>query len=549
VRVDERTPVQVPGGRIVVLRCGSRNITELDIAQIQQLVGKHPEWSRQELSLHLCRLWIWRRSDGVLNHRTCRYLLNRLERLGRILLPRPKRKYTRRRLVEVVESAPAEVAADLSLYRLAVRPVTLDERERWRRLMRQHHYLGFQSVVGESIYYVATIDQRWVALLAWGVAVLKSRHRDGWIGWNQALKWRRLHLVANNARFLILPGIHIKNLASKVLGANLRRISRDWQQRYGHPILLAETFVDLSRFEGTCYHAAGWIPLGQTRGFARSGPGYSAHGKPKMLFVRPVHPDARRMLGAAFSPPIVPDRKENTRVIDVHQLPIEGNDGLIDVLRTISDPRKPRGVRHPLICILAIATCASLSGARSFEAIAQWAAELSRDALKRLGGKRATAPSEKCFRLTLQRLNATEFDRQICSWLARHNIPAGKGVALDGKTLRGAHDGDQSAPHLLSAVLHREGIVVAQQQVGEKTNEIPCVQPLLEDLNIEGSVVTADALHTQKETARFLVEDKKADYVFTVKDNQPTLRQDIADLGLEAFPPSAHGCDERTRPD
>jgi hypothetical protein len=357
------------------------------------------------------------------------------------------------------------------------------------------------------------------------------------------LKWRRLHLVANNTRFLILPGVHLNNLASKTLAANLRRISRDWQQRYGHPILLAETFVDLSRFEGTCYRAAGWIPLGQTRGFARSGSGYSAHGKPKMLLVRPVHPDARRMLGSAFSPPQVSDRKENIRVIDIEKLPLEGNDGLIDVLRTITDPRKRRGVRHPLICILAIATCASLSGARSFEAIAQWAGELSREALRRLGGKRATPPSEKCFRLTLQRLDAAAFDQQICSWLARHNILAGMGIALDGKTVRGARDGDKSAPHLLSAVLHREGIIVAQQQVGEKTNEIPCVQPLLQDLNIEGSVVTADAMHTQKETARFLVEDKKADYVFTVKDNQPTLRQDIADLGLEAFPPSAHRCD------
>jgi hypothetical protein len=536
-------------GRTAILRCGSRRITAQDIAQIQGILGGYPQWSRQELSLHICRLWNWRRSDGALNHRTCRDLLRRLERQGRIQLPRPKRRYARRKLVEVIESAPAEVAANLPLDRLAVRPILLDERERWRRLMRQHHYLGFESVVGESIRYVATIGQQWVALLGWGAAVLKSRHRDRWIGWDEALKWRRLHLIANNARFLILPDVRVKNLASKVLGANLRRLSRDWQQRYGHPILLAETFVDLSRFEGTCYRAAGWIALGQTRGFARSGSGYQAHGKPKMLLVRPAHPDARKMLAAPFSPPIVPDRKENIRVIDIEQLPIEGSDGLIDVLRTVADPRKPRGVRHPLVSILAIATCASLSGARSFEAIAQWAVELSRDALKRLGSKRLTPPSEKCFRLTLQRMNAAEFDQKICSWLARHNILVGQGIALDGKTLRGAHDGDKAAPHLLSAVLHREGIVVAQQQVSEKTNEIPCVQTLLQDLNIEGSVVTADALHTQKETARFIVEDKKADYVFTVKDNQPTLRQDIADLGLEAFPPSAYGGDQRTRSD
>jgi hypothetical protein len=510
------------------------------VLQIRQLLAEHRDWNRQKLSLHICKLWNWRRSDGALNHRTCRDLLARLQRQGRIQLPGQKRKHERRKLPDVTQEAPPQIPSDVNLDRLVVRPITLQERQRWRQLMRQHHYLGFKSIVGESICYVATIDDQWVALLAWGMAAMKNRHREAWIGWDEALKWRRLHLVANNTRFLVLPGAHIKNLASKVLSVNLRRLSHDWQERYGHPIHLAETFVDLSRFKATCYRAAGWIPLGETRGFARSGSGYSSHGQPKMLFVRPVHPDAQRMLAAAFSPPLAPDRKEKIPVIDVNRLPIEGNDGLIDVLRTVVDPRKRRGIRHPLICILAIATCACLSGARSFEAIAEWAAELSRDALKRLGSKRSRAPSEKCFRMTLQRLNAPQFDDKICSWLARRKVFADEGIALDGKTLRGAHDGDKAAPHLLSAVLHREGVVVAQVAVGEKTNEIPCVKPLLKDLNIEGAVVTADALHTQKETARFVVEDKKADYVFTVKDNQPTLLQDIKDLGLEALPPSAH---------
>jgi Transposase DDE domain len=150
------------------------------------------------------------------------------------------------------------------------------------------------------------------------------------------------------------------------------------------------------------------------------------------------------------------------------------------------------------------------------------------------------APSEKCFRLTLQRLDAVAFDHQIGDWLAQQKLLAGKGIAVDGKTIRGAHDGEQKAPHLLSAVVHEEGIVLAQQSVHEKTNEIPCIKPLLEGMNLAGAVVTGDSLHTQIETARYLVEDKKADYVFTVKDNQPTLKQDIQDLGLEAFPPSAH---------
>lgn len=530
---------QNPGENPVILRCASRKITQKDLLQIRQLIANHRDWNRQKLSVHICRMWNWRRSDGALNHRTCRDLLARLEHQGMIHLPGRRRKYERKKLPDTIPEPALDIAADVSLDRMQVRPITLQERQRWRQLMRQH-YLGFKSVVGESICYVATIDGQWVALLAWGMAAMKNRHREAWIGWDEALKWRRLHLVANNTRFLILPGAHIKNLASKVLSLNMRRLSQDWQERYGHPILLAETFVDLARFKATCYRAAGWIPLGETRGFARCGNGYSAHGQPKMLFVRPLHPDTQRMLAAPFSPPVGINRKENMPAIDVNRLPIEGKEGLIDVLKTVVDPRKRRGIRHPLICILAISVCACLSGARSFEAIAEWASELSRDALRRLGGKRSKAPSEKCFRITLQRIDAAAFDRAICSWLARQKLCAGAGIALDGKTLRGAHDGDKAAPHLLSAVLHREGIVVAQVAVGEKTNEIPCVKPLLADLNIEGAVITADALHTQKESARFIVEDKKADYVFTVKENQPTLLQDIQDLGLEALPPSAH---------
>jgi hypothetical protein len=528
-----------PGESSVILHCASRKITQQDLLQIRQLVANHRDWNRQKLSVHICRMWNWRRSDGALNHRTCRDLLARLERQGLIELPGRRRKYERKKLPDVTPEPALEIPSDISLDRLQVRPITLPERARWRQLMRQH-YLGFKSVVGESICYVATIDDQWVALLAWGMAAMKNRHREAWIGWDEALKWRRLHWVANNTRFLILPGAHLKNLASKVLSLNIRRLSHDWQERYGHPILLAETFVDLSRFKATCYRAAGWIPLGETRGFARSGNGYFPHGQPKMLFVRPLHPETQRMLAAPFSPPVAMNGKETMPAIDVNRLPIEGKDGLIDVLTSVVDPRKRRGIRHPLICILAISVCACLSGARSFEAIAEWASELSREALKRLGSKRSKAPSEKCFRITLQRLDAAGFDRVICSWLARQKLLAGEGIALDGKTLRGAHDGDKAAPHLLSAVLHREGVIVAQVAVGVKTNEIPCVKPLLADLNIEGAVVTADALHTQKETARFLVEDKKAEYVFTVKENQPTLRQDIQDLGLEALPPSAH---------
>ena len=421
-----------------------------------------------------------------------------------------------------------------------VRLARNEERARWRQLMDAYHYLGFQPIVGQSLWYVATMDDQWVALLAWGAAALKCRPRDTWIGWPPSLKWRRLHLIANNVRFLILPDWHRPNLASCILALNQKRLSQDWERYYGHPILLAETFVDPARFQGTCYRAAGWQALGTTRGFGKHGNCYVAHGQPKTVLVRALSPQARSRLLAPFLPPLTLPRKDHSLMVDVNLLPLQGQGGLIDLLRTIVDPRKPRGVRHPVVTVVAIAVCAALSGARGFQAVADWAKDLSRETLKRLGSNRWTAPSEPTIRRVLRRLDADCLDAQIGQWLLAQSCREGLAISVDGKALRRAHDSGQAAPHLLSAILHQEGIVVAQREVGEKTNEIPELPRLLEPLPLAGAIVTADALHTQKDTARYIVESKKADYVFTVKDNQPTLRPDIADLNLKAFPPSAH---------
>jgi Domain of unknown function (DUF4338)/DDE_Tnp_1-associated/Transposase DDE domain len=433
-----------------------------------------------------------------------------------------------------------QVADRLSQQAFVVSPARREERARWRELMQQHHYLGFERIVGESLCYVARRGADWVALLGWGSAAFKCGPRDGWIGWERPLQWRRLHLIANNVRFLILPGWHQPNLASRLLALNLKRLSRDWELYHGHPILLAETFVDGARFRGTCYRAAGWQVLGQTRGFAKRNRRYWRHGQLKLVFVRPLVADAVSRLVAPFLPPLTVERKESPWMIDANCLPLAGDGGLMDLLKTLVDPRKPRGVRHPVVTIVAIAVCAALSGARSFCAIAEWAQGLSREALQQLGSKRWRPPSEPTLRRVLQRIDADRLDAEIGQWLARQHPLAGRAVAVDGKTLRGGHDHGQPAPHLLSAILHQEAVVIGQIAVEEKTNEIPKLPQLLEPLPLEGAVVTADALHTQQDTARYLVETKKADYLFIVKDNQPTLRQDIVDLDLKSFPPSAH---------
>lgn len=419
----------------------------------------------------------------------------------------------------------------------SVRPVLSQEMNRWRSLMRRHHYLGFNRIVGKSLCYIATYADQWVALIGWGSAALKCAARDKWIGWQRPLQFNRLHLIANNVRFLILPGWNIPNLASHLLALNLKRLSHDWQNRHGHPIVLAETFVDSTRFAGTCYRAAGWKVLGTTRGYSKCNKRYFHNGQPKILLVRPLVADALQCLRAAFLPPIGALAKERTPMIDINRLPLQGQGGLIDMLQTVVDPRKPRGVRHPVATVVAIAICATLSGARSFIAIAEWAQTLDHEALRKLGATRRNPPSEPTIRRVLQRLDADLLDTQIGIWLTQHCSLAGNAVAVDGKTIRGAHDFGQPAIHLLSAIVHDQAVVIGQMAVEEKTNEIPKLPELLKPVPLQGAVVTADAMHTQHETARYLVEDKHADYLLVVKDNQPSLRKDIADLDFGAFPP------------
>lgn len=393
-----------------------------------------------------------------------------------------------------------------------MRPMLRNELEQWNNMMARDHYLGFQALIGEAMRYVAVVGEKWVALIGWNWAALKNRHRDLWIGWDKVLQQKRLRFVVNNARFLILPEVgKVKNLASKILTLNLRRLSLDWEKRHGHPVLLAETFVDLSRFRGSCYLACGWKMLGETRGYGKRHDGYVFHNNPKAIFVKPLIPLATQILSSPFTSPFLRITREATTMIDINQLPIQGEGGLIDVLGAVKDPRKPRGTRHKSSSILALSTGATLSGARSFQAIWEWGNDLSEKALRALGFRRGKPPSESAIRRLLQKVDAEEVDQKVGSWLlSQQPTLSGKGIAIDGKTLRGGYDGEQKAPHLISAVLHNEGIVLAQKSVGEKTNEIPMLQPLLKDVDITGAVVTTDAMHTQTKSARFIVEEKKS---------------------------------------
>jgi hypothetical protein len=232
----------------------------------------------------------------------CREILLTLYRKGLINLPPGKhdgRNQKRNRLIPFVqiEQNPIEAnLADLGPVELnLVRNTSLEPL--YNSLIQQHHYLGYRQIVGNHLKYIAFIDGRPVACLGWGSAAWSVKSRDSFIGWDKPTKEKNLHLVANNTRFLILPWISVKCLASKLLALNLRRISDDWLKIYNHTLYLLETFVEKDRFAGTCYKAANWIYVGQTKGIAKRGHDHLFHGNIKDVYLYPLRKDFREKVG------------------------------------------------------------------------------------------------------------------------------------------------------------------------------------------------------------------------------------------------------------
>jgi predicted transposase YbfD/YdcC len=211
--------------------------------------------------------------------------------------------------------------------------------------------------------------------------------------------------------------------------------------------------------------------------------------------------------------------------------------GLLTVLAGVADPGRRRGVRHRLLVILGLAVCAVLGGARSFTAIAEWAADADQETLARLGVTGAV-PSESTFRRTLQRLDADAFDDLAGKWAARRTAPGPGGrrvIAVDGKTLRGSGHGSDGSRHLLAALDHAHGAVLGQVEAGAKTNQIPLFSALLDLMDITGAVITADALHAQRDHATYLA-GRGAHYLLIVKRNQPVLHAQLACLPWRDVP-------------
>ena len=397
------------------------------------------------------------------------------------------------------------------------------------QLLSQYHYLGSLCPVGQRLYYLARDGAgQWVAVLVFSAAAKHLKHRDQWIGWSEEQRRRRLSLVTNNSRFLLLPEFSVPNLGSRVLRLTLARLRQDWQTRYGHPVEVVETFVDPEQFCGTVYTASGWTELGQTDGWGRCQRDYYVkHDKPKRLFVRPLRRDACRSLQAEHLKPelAMVEAKVPARCTQR----VKEISAIVEHFKALPEYRG-RVESYPLFSLAALIFLAMLCEApRGQTDLAKFARGFNQGQRRALGIRinpqdQYPAPSQSTFSRFLAGIDAAKLNEQMLQIQRqlRGPVPA-ELVVLDGKEPRHG-----SGTSILTAVTVPSQHYLGSALVDQKTNEIPVAQQeLIPALDLAGRFVSLDALHTQDETARAVVLEAGGHYLLTVKDNQPTLRANI----------------------
>jgi hypothetical protein len=439
---------------------------------------------------------------------------------------------------------PPQLSEPDVLPRVTLRLVGDEERAAFDRTLEAKHYLANARLAGQTLRYVAELDGQWVALLTFSAAALHLKGREHWIGWSPRQRARRLGLVVNNSRFLVLPERQrYPNLASRVLGLALRRLSDDWQAQWGHPVLVVESFVDETRYRGTCYRACGFAAVGLTAGYRRASRDfYHGHDQPKQLYLRELRPKARALLRRGRLPPNLAEHEEQI----AGPCPFRAGElgSLLERFRVLRDPRCGHGLRHRQPFVLACAAVATLMGSSGYQAFEDTCQKFTQRQLQALGCQRDktgryAAPSDSTFLRVLTRLDAAHFESVVGAWLLEQEVSVLERLAVDGKVLRGSGRRDGKPLQLFSAVSHRLRLTLAQVPIAQKSNEIPALPPLLRSLPaLEGTLITADALHCQQESARVITQELGGDYLFGLKGNQSgVLERAQRLLAQQAFPP------------
>lgn len=440
------------------------------------------------------------------------------------------------------------------LEHLTVRPITPQERRRFDALMVEHHYLKSNHLVGEQLCYVATYQGKWLALSSWCAAARHLKARDQFIGWSPEQCRSRRALLANNARFLLLPDQHLPNLASRVMKLVLERLSADWQERFKHPIVLVESFVDPEQFRGTTYQCSGWTQLGLTRGWARHAKDYYIqHDQPKQLWVKSLVKNRSDQLRAQTLPEAwaaVENKVKPRCTAKSAQLK-----ALTDHLARVPEYRSRHALGYPLAGLLTVVAVATFSGVvRGKKDLAEFASTLSQHQMRALRFRRRdkksgkfTPPGVTTFFRILNQVDERALELALLAWQEQVLGPVqDRIIAIDGKKLRHSQGGE-----LVSAIGAQSGRWLGTVRTPDKTNEITAARTLLERVHesqdLNGKVLVLDALHTNQETARLIVQELGADYLFTVKTNQEALHKTVSGLlAARAFSPSGSNA---VRPD
>lgn len=429
---------------------------------------------------------------------------------------------------------------------LTVRLVKPEEVERFNQLMIREHYLHNAHLVGEHLRYVATWKGQWLALASWSAPAWHLKARDHFIGWSPEQRRKRLALLANNSRLLVLPDCHQPNLVSRFMKLMLGRLSPDWATAWQHPLALVETFVDPQRYQGTAYRVSGWSQLGPTSGWKRcANDFYEQHDQPKQIWVRELTRKACGKLRAAQLP--LDWAKVEAKVAPRCTAKVGELTSLMTRLqRDVPEFRRKQALAYPLAGVLALIAMAMFSGvARGYEDLAEYAATLSQGGLRALGFRscrrtqRVRCPQKSVFERVLAEVAEAAIQKVLLRWqqqvLGLAQTPAQDPLVIfDGKAIRHADVA------LVSAV-NGQGVWLGTVGVGAGTNEIPAARALLPRLDLVGKTVLADAAHTPVETARQILFEGGGDYLLTVKGNQKELVKTLETLLAEQrFSPCTH---------
>ena len=428
--------------------------------------------------------------------------------------------------------------------------VTLKDIRQCDQILVEHHYLHSARLVGEQLRYGVIWKGQWLAVAAWSAAALHLKARDVFIGWSEEQRRQRLALVVNNSRLYVLPDCPYPNLVSRFMKLMLGRLSPDWESTWGHPVALAESFVDPQEYRGTAYQVSGWSQLGHTRGWKRSAVDfYEKHDRPKQVWIRELDKHACGKLRAPEWPPQWAKVQANAAPHCTAKAPPIRS--LVGTLRAeVPECRFKHALAYPMGGRLALIALALFSGVRRGpQDLAEYAATLSQGQLRALGFGRdhhtgqIRCPGVTPFRTVLSGVDATAVERALLLWQEQVLGPAqDKLVIVDGKTLRHAQ------VELVSAV-NGQGRWLGTVPVKAGSNEIPAARELLGHLELVHKTTLADALHTQVQTVQQVLFQGGGDYALTVKANQKELVPTLATrLTPGKFSPSTHDPDPRPDP-